>query len=200
MTLLVSPGIVLSLCALGLHAAAVPSLQQANQCRVLPANIQADDDVRQDIAQLLGRSRILRRQCARIAAAPQVHVRVTMTPHVTAPLTRAQSVVRRYPSGLLFVDIELPAATTDFVELLAHELEHVTEFIDGVDLRALARRGDAGVTRRRSDGAFESQRAYAAGLAAAAEAQPETDPGAAVVGRGVSTAARAAWRAARAMF
>ena len=138
MTLLVSPGIVLSLCALGLHAAAVPSLQQANQCRVLPANIQADDDVRQDIAQLLARSRILRRQCARIAAAPQVRVRVTMTPHVTAPLTRAQSVVRRYPSGLLFVDIELPVATTDFVELLAHEFEHVTEFIDGVDLRALA--------------------------------------------------------------
>ena len=35
--------------------------------------------------------------------APHVHVRVTMTPRITAPLTRAQSVVRRYASGLLFV-------------------------------------------------------------------------------------------------
>jgi hypothetical protein len=176
------------------------SAQRTNQCRVPPANIQADGDLRQGIDQVLRRSRILRDQCARIGAAPQVHVRVTMTPHITAPLTRAQSVVRRYASGLLIVAIELPVATTDFVELLARELEHVTEFIDGVDLRARAQRGDAGVTRRRSDGAFESQRASAAGLAAAAEVQPDTDFRRTAVGPGVSTAARAAWRAARAMF
>jgi hypothetical protein len=197
MTLFVSPGIALSLCVLGLHAAAVPSAQQTNQCRVLPANIQADDDLRQGIEQVLRRSRTLREQCARIGSAPHVHVRVTITPRITAPLTRAQSVVRRYASGLLFVAIELPVASTDFVELLAHEFEHVTEFIDGVDLGALARRGDTGVTRRRSDGAFESERAAAAGLAAAAEVQTDTSFHAAAVGRCVSIAVRAAWRGMR---
>jgi hypothetical protein len=200
MTLFVSPGIVLSLSVLGLTAAAVPSVQQTNQCRVLPANIQADDDLRQDIEQVLRRSRTLREQCARIGSAPHVHVRVTIAPRIAAPLTRAQSIVRRYASGLLVVAIELPVASTDFVELLAHEFEHVTEFIDGIDLRALAQRGDSGVTQRRSDGAFESQRAAAAGLAAAAEVQTGTDFRAAAVGRGVTLAARAAWRGMRGVF
>lgn len=170
MTLFVSPGFVVSLCVLGLHAAAVPSAPQTSQCRVLPSNIQADGELRQAIEQLLGRSRTLREQCGRIGATPRVRVRVVISPRISNAETRARSVVRRFDSGLLNVEIELPLVNTDFIELVAHEFEHVIEFIDGVDLRALARRRDGHVTERRSDGAFESDRASAAGLAAAAEA------------------------------
>jgi hypothetical protein len=197
MPLFVSPGVVLSLCALALHAAAVPSAPQAGQCRVLASNIQADQDLRGEIDKWLAKSRTLRGQCAKIAAAPLVQVWVAVMPDIEDADTRARSVVRRFASGLLTVHIELPAAQNDFVELLAHEWEHVTEFIDGIDLPALAARSRGGVTRRRPDGAFESQRAHAAGLAAAAEAQPGTDPAAAAIARGVGRAAR---RIARMMF
>lgn len=169
MILFVSPAIALSLCALGLHAAALGSAPQAGQCRALPGNIQAQRELRQEIQQLLGRSRTLREQCAKIAGARRTRVWVAVTPGVSSADTRARSVARRFESGLLTVEIALPAAHSDFVELLAHEFEHVTEFIDGVDLHALAGQRRSGVTQRRSDGAFESERAYLAGLAAAAE-------------------------------
>jgi hypothetical protein len=200
MNVFVSPGVVLSLCALGLHAAAVPSAPQMVQRLVLPPNIQADGQVRQAIEELLGRSRTLRQQCARIGAASRVHVWITIDPRVSTVDTRARSTVRRFDSGLLDVEIELPPGSAGFVELLAHELEHVTEFIDGIDLGALARSRNRHVIQRRSDGAIESDRAYAAGLAAAAEAPMGVDPAARAVGRGFTTAARAAWRVARAVF
>jgi hypothetical protein len=125
---------------------------------------------------------------------------ITIEPRVATVDTRARSTVRRFDSGMLDVEIELPLPSADFVELLAHELEHVTEFIDGIDLRALARNRDRHVIERRSDGAIESDRAYAAGLAAAAEAPMGVDPAARAVGRGFTTAARAAWRVARSVF
>lgn len=200
MHVFVSPGVVLSLCAFGLHAAAVPSAPQMVQRLVLPSNIQADGQIRQAIEQLLGRSRTLRTQCARIGEASRVHVWIAIEPRVVTAETRARSIVRRFDSGLLYVEIELPPASADFVELLAHELEHVTEFIDGIDLRARARNRDRHVVERRSDGAIESDRAYAAGLAAAGEAPMGVDPAARAIGRGFTTTARAAWRVARSLF
>jgi hypothetical protein len=200
MNVFVSPGVVLSLCALGLHAAAVPSAPQTVQRLALPSNIQGDRELRQAIEQLLERSRTLRKQVARIGAASRVHVWITIDPRVATAETRARSTVRRFDSGRLDIEIDLPPASADFVELLAHELEHVTEFIDGVDLRALARSRKGHVVERRSDGAIESDRAYAAGLAAAAEAPIGLDPAARAVGRGFTTAARAAWRGVRSVF
>ena len=47
----------------------------------------------------------------------------------------------------------------DLTELIAHEFEHVLEQLDGVDLKALARAGEA---RRLADGAFETERAVTA--------------------------------------
>jgi hypothetical protein len=200
MNVFASPGVVLSLCALALHAAAVPSAPRMVQRPVLSSNIQADGELRQTIEQLLGRSRTLRTQCARIGAASRVRVWITIEPRVVTAETRARSTVRRFDSGLLDVVIELPPVGADFVELLAHELEHVTEFIDGIDLRALARNRDRHVIERRSDGAIESDRAYAAGLAAAAEAPLGVDPAARAMGHGFSTVARAVWRVARSVF
>jgi hypothetical protein len=78
---------------------------------------------------------------------------------------RARSCARRYASGLLVVDMELPPASPDFAELLAHELEHVTEFIDGVNFKAVAATGHGGIVQTPSDGSFESDRAHNAGLA-----------------------------------
>lgn len=192
------PSVVLLV--LGLHTGSLPARLRPSECVAVATNIHADPDVRASIQALLLRSRTIRIQCARIGAADRLIVRVAVTPTAADGDTRARSMARRFRSGPLVVDVQLPVASADFVELLAHEFEHVVEMIDGVDLRRLAREPDGLVTFRRSDGAYESARARAAGLAAAAEAPPTADPVAGAVGRGAATAARAAWRAVRSLF
>jgi hypothetical protein len=192
---LAPPAVVLYLYVLGLDPVAFTA--RATGCYELPANIHAADELRDPIAQLLARSSTLRGQCARIAAARRTQVTVNVSMASMDGQARARSTARRYHSGLLIVDIEIPPASPDFAELLAHEFEHVTEFIDRVDFKTLARtRGGPGVERR-PDGSFESDRARRAGRAAAAEAATATDPAVTAVGHGMATGVRATLGLAR---
>jgi hypothetical protein len=114
---LASSVVVVSLAVLGLDPVAVTA--RAIGCHELPANIHTAAELRRPTARLLMQSRTLRAQCARIAAPRATQVTVTMT---TAPLdrqARARSRARRFDSGLLIVDIEIPAAAQNFLELLA---------------------------------------------------------------------------------
>ena len=159
--------VVVSLAVLGLDPAALTARTVGGYA--LPANIHTAAGLRLPITRLLMQSRTLRAQCARIAAARATQVTVTIT---TAPLdsqARARSRARRYDSGLLIVHIEIPAASQDFLELLAHELEHAIEISEGLDFKALAGSREAPQIHRLSDGSFESDRAVKAGRAAAAE-------------------------------
>lgn len=188
MIALASPAVVLCLYLFGLDPVAFTA--HATGCYELPVNIHAGEGLRVPIGRLLARSRILRAQCEKIAAARQTQVTVTMS---VAPLdvqARARSIARRYESGLLIVDIEIPPASPDFTELLAHELEHVTEFIDRVDFNASTGTRGGLAIERRSDGSFESERAVRAGRAAAAEVTMTTDPAATAISRGAATAVR----------
>lgn len=56
----------------------------------------------------------------------------------------------------------------DHAELIAHEIEHIIEQLDGIDLGARATLPATGV-RRCADGAFETMRAIRTGLAVAGE-------------------------------
>lgn len=130
-----------------------------------PRNIDAHISVKKHIAELLTRSPTLRRQYARIAATPRVAVKVILLRQLTGP-GRARTTMFKYEAGFIRALVEIPVGP-DLVELLAHELEHVIEQIDGVDLRALARAGQAHAIQY--DGLFETTRAREAGLAAARE-------------------------------
>jgi len=67
--------------------------------------------------------------------------------------------------------IQIPALD-DTVELIAHELEHVVEQLDGVDLRAHAGRSDSSVRALASDEMkFETVRARRVGVLVALEVQ-----------------------------
>lgn len=167
MITLSSSVVVLSLYSFGLHPVAF--IARLPECGALPVNIQARDDLRSVIAGLIARSATIRSQCARIAASRLTRVNVTLTLEPMDPGARARSIARRYQSGILLVSIQIPPASRDFAELLAHELEHVTELIDGVDFKRLAAAGGSKVIRRPSDGSFESERARQAGITAAAE-------------------------------
>jgi hypothetical protein len=171
-----------------------PVRQTATICRALPENIQISGELRSAVGTLLAKSATFRRQCALIAAAPSVRVGMMVVTSSLGPNTRARAIARRYSTGVVIVSVQIPAAS-DYIELIAHELEHVTELVDGVDLRALAIDQPTAVRQRRDDGAFETARARAAGEAAAVEVYGHIDPTLVIVGRTVLRAGRSVWRA-----
>jgi hypothetical protein len=187
-TALVSPVVALFVAILGLEPLALTA--RATACYELPANIHAAAELRLPIARLLARSRTLRAQCATIAAAGRTQVTIRITMAAMDSYARARSLARRYDSGLLIVDIQIPPAAQDFTELLAHELEHATEIIERLDFAALAGTDPGPRVDRRPDGSFESDRATRAGRAAAAEADMTADPAVSAVGQAVAGAAR----------
>lgn len=131
-----------------------------------PANVAMEADVREFVEEAAARSPTLRRQLEAIAGAPAyIDVRVTGAP--MRAFSRATTTIRRYESGYIRAEVVLPV-NGDQVELLAHELEHVVEQIERVDLAALEREGRAW---RDASGVFETERAHVAGRAAAAEVE-----------------------------
>ena len=93
--------------------------------------------------------------------------RATITMSYGQPIgtSRARTAFRQTETGGLDAQIEIRSAS-DMSELLGHEFEHLIEQLDGVDLSAMARGGEA---RRLTDGAFETDRAIAAGQQVAGE-------------------------------
>lgn len=140
--------------------------QTAAENRPVP-NIAVEPLLQAVAADARTRSATIRRQWDTIARTDRVHVAILVARGPLDSMTRARTTMRRYSSGLLLAIVEIPPAD-DYVELLAHELEHVIEQIEGVNLSELARRGPEAV--RRETGTFETKRAQKAGLTAATEA------------------------------
>lgn len=124
----------------------------------LPSNIDAGI-LGPEVLEILSRSETFRRQCQRIAAARVLRIRLGITPQPSGEY-RAVTILERYEAGSLRADVTLVFAE-NYVELLAHEFEHVLEQVDGVNLRDDVARGHAQILQ---DGAFETRRATEAGL------------------------------------
>jgi len=128
-----------------------------------PANIRAGI-LQQEFMELLQRSATFRRQCARIAASRVLRV----TLHVAKVMdedARAQTIINRYEAGGIRADVTL-RFSEDYLELLAHEFEHIIEQMDHVSLTDEIKKGRAW---RSPNGAFETRRAFDAGLRAREE-------------------------------
>jgi hypothetical protein len=123
----------------------------------LPSNI--DAGMLQPIAvALLQQSPTFQKQCARVANTAVLRVSIRV---VYATVSgRAQTTITRYEAGALRAEV-LIRFGEDYYELLAHELEHVLEQVDGVVLHdeMLAQR--AWLT---DSGGFETKRAFDAGM------------------------------------
>jgi hypothetical protein len=131
--------------------------------RSQPSNIQIGT-LQPAFVELLQRSATFRQQCARIAASRvlRVTVRVATTLNEGA---RAQTIINRYEAGGIRAEVTLRFAE-DYLELLAHEFEHVLEQVDRVSLHDEVAKGRAWIT---PSGAFESRRAFEAGIRAREE-------------------------------
>lgn len=123
----------------------------------IPAAIVAPDDLRRHMAMMLERSATFRQQCRRLEAA-QLRVEIHVDSRLIDAAYRALTTIHRTADS-----IDASVAITPFgdpTEWLAHELEHVLEQIDGVDLR----HGGPDVWPS-PQGWFETRRAIQAGQA-----------------------------------
>lgn len=132
----------------------------------VPPNVVVPAAVRSELEAAVARSATLQRQMSIIGGAV-ARVRLRVSAASLSDSRRAESILNVFHSGLLVADVSVPPGPS-FVELVAHELEHVVEQIEGVDRAALARTGAAFWS---GTGAFETRRARDAGRAAAAEVE-----------------------------
>jgi hypothetical protein len=135
----------------------------------IPPNLIVAPVFRPTVASMLRASPTFRRQCQRLANAPRMTVMLDWFQPGSAERVRARTVMDVTPGGAQSAVISI-RAIDDPVELIAHELEHVVEQLDHVDLPVLATMPTSGVRVSGGDKeAFETVRAVRAGLAAAAE-------------------------------
>ena len=135
----------------------------------LPPNLVAPESLRPLLTRMWRSSATFRRQCAQVAEHPEVTIRVALDPRTTHG--RALARVDRHEAGLTAsVQIEMrdPAR---YVEYLAHELEHVLEQIEGIDLVRLKHQRVDGVER--VGHGYETARARWVGRAVAREAMAQ---------------------------
>jgi hypothetical protein len=126
----------------------------------LPPNLRVPRDLRPLLTEALKRSPTFQRQMQLLLHTQRVRMSVSYGGPRGLRMFQAHSRVTHHEFGALIVDTTL-FAPADMVELLAHEIEHVCEQIEGVDLKALSHQRDSGVYDL--DGHFETQRAIIAG-------------------------------------
>lgn len=139
---------------------------QGSDAALLPANLHVPDVYRSVVEIMWRRSPTFRRQCARIAKASFLTVSVRMESADVAG-ARASARIERRSTGTLHATVQV-GKSDDLAELLAHELEHIIEQLDGVDLPAMAARRVSGVYRTRDNG-YDTIRAIRAGARVAHE-------------------------------
>jgi hypothetical protein len=137
----------------------------ASVAPAIPRNWIVPGVVRSLILTMLQQSPTFRRQCARLSEYPDLVVDIELV--VRLPEYHAQSVLERNGSGrraTVQIELRRPAL---YVEYIAHELEHVLEYLDGTDLPRLARNGVDGVVK--AGDWYETTRAQSIGCAVARE-------------------------------
>ena len=130
-----------------------------------PKNLRTPAHLSRLVQDMWRRSPRFRSQCAQLAAAPALVVSIDRAEGVARQRPLASTRFQVGPNGLTSaaVSIGRTSRTWTYVELIAHELEHVIEQLDSVDLPALAGRRGAGVRRGLTGVGFETRRAIGVG-------------------------------------
>jgi hypothetical protein len=149
-----------------------PSTQPLDLVDMLPADSDIPAMSHALLDEMWRGSATFRRQWTRVAAA-QVRISIAFDKSMATDSVHAQSEITRKPDLRVRISLRLldPAA----FEHLAHELEHVLEQLDEVDLpRAVANRVH-GASARGTPPVFETRRAIVRGRLVAAEVQAYRD-------------------------
>jgi hypothetical protein len=133
----------------------------------IPQNFSVSPIYRSLVDLMLKRSATFQMQCARIANARELHVVLQAPQQPMRSGARSITHVRRYSDGQMIALVEIPVINNQ-VELIAHEVEHILEQLDEINLSAVAARRNSGVHRLQT-GVFETVRATRTGIAVADE-------------------------------
>jgi TolB protein len=132
----------------------------------LPSNLAAGAVFQATLESMWRSSPTFRRECRRLSAAPHLRVNLLLEDLARHPSSySARAAMTRQKGVLVSVDIHL-TRRGDPVELIAHEIEHVVEQLDGIDLGVHVGSGNVW---KREDGAFETRRAIEVGRRVAHE-------------------------------
>ena len=142
----------------------VPEPRITNLPTSIPANLSAPGSYRALLDTMWQRSATFRRQCRRIANTPHLEVRLRAIAGPPGRIRARAQIVRGAVGFRAVIDV---LTLEDPAELIAHELEHVIEQLDGVDLASMAEASASSV--RMAGDAFETMRAVRAGRAVAAD-------------------------------
>jgi len=153
--------------ALFVRADLVAASADEGMVTTMPANLQVPPSLRPILEEALRQSPTFRHQVLELRRAPHVKMAISYGNMSIWHVLRAESTVSRYEWGALHVDTRLYTAR-DVIEVVAHELEHVCEQIEGVDVRALAHQRNSGVYSVGPH--FETRRAIVIGRQVAREA------------------------------
>ena len=139
----------------------------------LPPNLYVSDTFKPVVETMLRQSRTFRRQCLRIADDPRLSVYLAPAMDPRRFDVRATTHFARKQTGLTATITIFPV--NQHVELIAHEIEHVIEQLDGVDLVSFAAMPGTGVHAVHLNGnVFETTRALTVGLKVAGEVDERT--------------------------
>jgi hypothetical protein len=135
------------------------------RCPILHTTLQIDGRLRPAVHAVWHRSPTFRRQVTRLS---QEAVDAALNGW-SAPLdsqAQAETAVRHAGGGRLSatVRIKLPNDEPTIAELIGHELEHIIEQLDGVDLSRVALRSARSSGVRVTGGKFETERARRVGM------------------------------------
>ena len=150
--------IILGACAV----AAWTDLALARQPEAgLPANLHVDPQFQPVVEGMRQRSPAFRRQMTRIGAAQTFRVRVLPEDQPRPAATSDARTAFIFDAGALVSAQVYLRMTPQVPRFIAHEMEHIIEQLDGIDLRAQAGNG---VVWKSNDSSFETRRAIEAGL------------------------------------
>ncbi len=133
-----------------------------------PPNLYMSSVYRPLVESMLRASPTFRRQCMRISGEPRLTVRLTIGTGSPSEV-RATTRLTWNDKGRLHAVVEI-LSRRDTEELIAHEIEHIIEQLDGVNLAARAALPHTGVTAIGPSGdTFETARAKRVGLKVVSE-------------------------------
>jgi hypothetical protein len=136
----------------------------------LPANVIVDDSLASVVVEMLRGSHTFQRQCQRLGSIRELRVRVSVEPEIrTAARSdcNARCVIERYQYGRIEARVRLLTLMNP-ERLIAHELEHVREYVEGVNYLATSVQYPRRVWVT-LPGQYETARAIAAGEQVASE-------------------------------
>ena len=127
----------------------------------LPANLDVDPMFQVVVEGMRQRSPAFRRQVARIGATPTIRVRLLPEDQPRPTLASHARTAITFDAGFPVSAHVYLRMTPQVSRFIAHEMEHIIEQLDGIDLRA---QDGNGVVWKSGDSSFETQRSIEAGL------------------------------------